>query len=146
MIEDTIRTIRINEHVQHGGLAFLHGRGVVCVTLDGTCHFTNRENEPVQLSPEQLQDLYAQTYGAAPQTKAPTTRDTQFLASALMLFNEMPEQNGDWNPEYVKETTQMLAQYAYDLVRHTLHSSHLDIYGIENISDLTAWPAQEEAP
>lgn len=55
-------------------------------------------------------------------TSKPTARDTQFLGFAKALFDELPEQDSDFHPNWKQETLQIIAQRAYDLIQHALET------------------------
>ncbi len=68
-MNDVMRIIRINGHIQHGlGKITLFGKEVLCVALDGHCTFASdsKDEDALELNDIQLDDIYNQTYGFAP--------------------------------------------------------------------------------
>ena len=48
-------------------------------------------------------------------------RDTQFAGFAKLLFDELPEQNSDFHPNWEEETMKIIARRAYDLAVYVIH-------------------------
>ncbi len=48
-------------------------------------------------------------------------RDTQFAGFAKLLFDELPEQNSDFHPNWEEETMKVIARRAYDLAVYVIH-------------------------
>lgn len=69
---EMVKIIRINAFIQRKmGKILLDGREVYCVALDGSCNFDD-SSEEIMLTAEQLDMLFAQTFGftAAGEEKA----------------------------------------------------------------------------
>jgi hypothetical protein len=63
-MELMLKIIRINAYIQRKmGKVLLDGKEVICVALDNTCAVEGEDNPEIELTSEQLQGLFSQTFG-----------------------------------------------------------------------------------
>jgi hypothetical protein len=63
-MDDMVKVLRINAYIQRGmGEVSLDGKKVICVALDNTCAFEGEGDGEQELTGEELDKLFHQTFG-----------------------------------------------------------------------------------
>jgi hypothetical protein len=64
MVSDLVKIIRINAYIQRKmGKVHHNGQEVICVALDMTCALEGEDTAEVELSGEEIDALFKQTFG-----------------------------------------------------------------------------------